>query len=99
MNTPSRRTFLALTGAGAAAVGAATVLPASLAGAQQVAGPELDAADFDAGAGASLSEAVLMVCVTDRATGEVTVIDGEAEVTLTDPALAQRIAQLSGKGA
>ena len=99
MSTSSRRTFLAFTGAGAAAVGAAAVLPASLAGAQSVADHELDAADFDAGAGASLSEAVLMAFVTDRATGEVTVIDGETEITLTDPALASRIAQLSGKGA
>lgn len=99
MNTSSRRHFLAVTGAGAAAVGAATVLPSSLAGAQQRADQEVNEADFDAGAGVSLADTVLMACVTDVSAGEVTVINGDAEITLTDPALAQRIAQLSGKGA
>jgi hypothetical protein len=47
----------------------------------------------------ALAETVLMACVTDASAGEVTVINGEAEITLTDPALARRIAQLSGKGA
>ena len=99
MNKSSRRRFLAVTGAGAVAAGAATVLPASLAGAQQRAGQEINEADFHGGAGASLSDPVLMACVTDVASGEVTVINGEHEIAVTDSALAQRIAQLSGKGA
>jgi hypothetical protein len=99
MTTSSRRHFLAITGAGAAAVGAATLLPASLAGAQPQAESMINATDFDSGAGTSLSDTVLLACVHDAATGELTVINGSDEITLTDPALARRIAQLSRKGA
>jgi hypothetical protein len=99
MNTSSRRHFLAITGAGAAAAGVATVLPASLAGAQPDPDHTLREADFDSGAGPSLSDTVLLAYVSDPSAGEVTVINGADEVTLVDPALAQRIAQLSGKEA
>lgn len=95
MNKSSRRHFLAVTGAGAAAAGAAAVLPASLATAQQRSDTMIDA---EAG-GAPLADAVLMALVTDQVTGEVTVINGADEITLTDLPLAGRIAQLSRKGA
>ena len=94
MNKSSRRYFLAVTGAGAAAAGAATLLPSSPASAQRVE----SMIDAEAG-GVPLADAVLMACVTDAAAGEVTVIHGAEEITLTDPALAQRIALLSRKGA
>jgi hypothetical protein len=99
MSKSSRRHFLTVTGAGAAAVGAAAVIPTSLASAQHRPAPEVNSADFDSGAGAPLSETMLMACVSDVSAGEVIVIKGENEITLTDQALAQRIAQLSRKGA
>jgi hypothetical protein len=99
MNRSSRRHFLAVTGAGAAAAGAATVLPSALGGAQHSAAQQIDQTDFDAGAGAPLSETMLMACVTDASAGEVTVINGAHEITVSDPNLARRIAQLSRKEA
>lgn len=98
MNKSSRRHFLAVTGAGAAAAGTAALLPASLAGAQQVDG-QINEADFDPQAGTSLEDAVLIALVTDVSTGELVVINGADELTITDPALTHRIAQLSTKGA
>lgn len=95
MNKSSRRHFLAVTGAGAAAAGAAAVLPSSLATAQQRGDSLIDAET----GGVPLSDAVLMACVTDAAAGEVTVINGAEELTVTDPGLAHRIATLSRKGA
>lgn len=98
MNTSSRRHFLAVTGAGAAAAGAAALLPASLAEAQQIDGKP-DDADFEAQAGSSLNDTVLIAVVTDVSAGELVVMNGPDEITLTDQALTQRIAQLSRKGA
>jgi hypothetical protein len=99
MNKSSRRHFLAASGAGVAAAGAATLLPAPLATAQQPqAESMINEADFEAGAGSSLSETVL-ACVSDASPDEVIVINGAAEITVTDPALAHRITQLSRKGA
>ncbi len=98
MTTSSRRHFLAVTGAGAAAAGAAALLPASMAGGRH-SDATLDQSDFDARAGTSLDDAVLMAVVTDRSAGELVVLNGADEVTVTDPALARQLAQLSRKGA
>lgn len=95
MNRSSRRHFLAVTGAGAAAAGAASVLPSPLATAQQRSETMIDAET----GGVPLADAVLMACVTDVAAGEVTVIHGAEEVTVTDPALAERIAWATRTGA
>lgn len=103
MNKSSRRHFLAVTGAGVAAAGATTVLPSAFATAQhstaQPIDQPIDQSDFDTAAGAPLSDTTLMACVTDASAGEITVIDGAHEITVSDPSLARRIAQLSQKEA
>jgi hypothetical protein len=99
MNKSSRRHFLAVTGAGVAAAGATTVLPSAFATAQHSTAQPIDQSDFDTAAGAPLSDTTLMACVTDASAGEITVINGGHEITVSDPSLAQRIAQLSEKEA
>jgi len=78
MNDPTRRGFLVIAGAGAAAVGAATVAPA--AGAAPVRAPS----------GAS---GPLVAYVSDMQSGEVTLMVGEREVVVHDRDLAARLAR------
>ena len=89
----SRRRFLAATGAGAVAVGAATVLPVTMASAAEApASPDVDS--FDA-----TDAAPVIVSVDDRATGRLSVMQGENEFTVNDPELAARINRLAAKRA
>jgi hypothetical protein len=84
MSDVSRRTFLAGVGATAAAVTAGAVLPEAALAATRDAGPEGDA-----------STSTLVVHVKNAATGELTVLSGDREVTVTDRRLAQRLARLA----
>jgi len=78
MNDPTRRGFLAIAGAGAAAVGAAAVAPAAA------------AAPVRAPAGAS---GPLVAYVSDMQRGELTLMVGEREVVVHDRELAARLAR------
>jgi TAT (twin-arginine translocation) pathway signal sequence len=80
---PNRRTFLAVSGAGVAAAGLAS-LPLQLA---QAAEPPLDPK--------SIGDDLLLACVDDLATGQITVVHGGSELTITDHDLARKIARLS----
>ena len=98
METPSRRSFLTATGAAAAAVGAATILPGSVADAQTLGGENaLNAVEFPDGG--PLASTLLVACVTDLERGEVTVINDNDEIRVTDPGLAGLIARISRSGA
>lgn len=91
MNDSTRRGFLAMTGAGVAAVGAAAVVPTAFASdrydkdPQETEGPAV--------------EGPLVAHVNDLSTGEVSVMVGEHEVTVVDRDLARKIARLSRTGA
>lgn len=78
MNDPTRRGFLVIAGAGAAAVGAATVAPAV--GAAPVRAP-------------SEASGPLVAYVSDMQSGEVTLMVGEREVVVHDRDLAARLAR------
>jgi hypothetical protein len=88
MYETSRRRFLAATGAGAVAVGAASIVPGGLAHATEGRGD----LDFD---GVS-SDTSIIVSIDDPATGRLTVMRGERELTVTDHELAARVAHLAG---
>ena len=90
----SRRRFLAATGAGAVAVGAAAVLPATMASAAEA--PASLEADLVEGTEGSVP---VIVSVEDAAAGLLSVMHGENEFTVTDPELAARITRLAAKGA
>jgi hypothetical protein len=81
----SRRNFLAVAGVGAAAAGAAAILPTGSAGAATPAsrGPA--------------HPGPLVAYVRDTATGEVAVHVGEREVVVHDRELALRIARIAGR--
>ena len=83
MEHPSRRTFLAVSGASVAAAGLAS-LPTQLAQAAEL--------PVDPG---KIGAAPLMACVDDLAKGQVTVVHGGTELTITDHDLARTIARLS----
>lgn len=87
MSDHSRRNFLKNVSIGAAAVGAATVLPAAVsAGAETpVTGPAHDGS--------------FAVWVKDAKSGEISVLVGATEVVHRDPALARKLAQIAGRGA
>ena len=97
MNTSSRRSFLAVTGVTAAGIGAAAILPGS-AEAQTSSGQAMSLQTVEAEVGVSLDDTVLLACVNDHEQGEVTVINGDAEITVIDHALARHIARLAGNG-
>jgi hypothetical protein len=91
MNGATRRTFLKTTGAGAAAVGAAALVPATPASAttgenSAVATPVLDAPATASGS--------LVAYVHDVASGEVSVMVEGREVTVTDHQLVAKLAQV-----
>ena len=98
MDTPSRRSFLAVTGATAAAIGAAAILPGSAAEAQTPAGHN-DLSAAESAAGGPLASTSLVACVTDLERGEVTVVTDDDEIAVTDPGLARLIARISRSGA
>jgi hypothetical protein len=84
MEHPSRRTFLAVSGAGIAAAGLAT-LPSQLASAAE---PPVDPN--------TMGDDLLLACVDDLSSGQVTVVRGGTELSITDHDLARKIARLSG---
>ena len=88
MNETSRRRFLAATGAGAVAVGTASVVPGTLANAAEAPG----SLDHDGVAG----DASIIVSMDDPASGQLTLMRGERELTVTDHELAARLARLAG---
>jgi hypothetical protein len=94
MSESSRRQFLAATGAGAVAIGAATVVPATMASAAE-APASLEADLFEGTEGA----VPVIVSVEDLAAGLLSVMHGENEFTVTDPELAARITRLAAKEA
>ena len=92
MNQPSRRQFLAATGAGAVAVGSVTTLSGVLA-------ESAAAADGGAAEHGPYDEAVpVIVTLDDGKTGRLSVMHGEREFTVVDAQLAARIARLAAKG-
>ncbi len=92
MTQPSRRQFLAVSGAGAVAVGAATIVPASLAAAAEAPGQDLDS---EHGVDALLDDSPMIVSVDDLASGQLSIMHGDREFSVTDHALAQRIAHIA----
>lgn len=92
MNQPSRRQFLAATGAGAVAVGSVTTLSGVLAG-------PAAAAEGDASEHSSHNEAdPVIVTLDDGKAGRLSVMHGDREFTVVDAKLAARIARLAAKG-
>ena len=92
MNESSRRQFLAVSGASAVAVGAAAVVPVSMAGGAQSAG---DGIDVEHGPDGLLEEGPMIASVEDLASGTVSVMHGEREYIVTDHELARRIARIA----
>ncbi len=88
MNETSRRRFLAATGAGAVAVGTASVVPGALAHAAEASG----SLDVDGVTG----DASIIVSIDDPARGQLMVMRGEREIAVTDHELAARLARLAG---
>jgi hypothetical protein len=91
MPDSTRRGFLALTGGGVAAAGAAAVAPALLAGGRDAgaAGPDLPEVKVDG---------PLIAYVSDVSTGELVVMVGEQEISAIDRELVGRIARLTRTG-
>ena len=83
MEHPSRRRFLAVSGGGIAAAGLASVVPQLASAAELPVDP------------AAIGEEPLMACVDDLAKGQVTLVHGGNELTVTDHDLARKIARLS----
>ena len=92
MNESSRRQFLAVSGASAVAVGAATVVPGAVANAAQ---SVRDGIEVEHGPDGLLDEGPMIASVDDLAAGTVSVMHGEREFTVTDHELARRIAQIA----
>ena len=86
MNQPTRRRFLAMTGAGAAAISAAAVAPGALASTRDTAGQQH-------GDDLGSVEGPIVAYVDDLSAGEVTVMVGEHEISVVDHDLAARIAR------
>lgn len=86
MAESSRRSFLVIAGAGAAAVGTAVALPAASADAAE---PRAAEAKGPAHPGP------LVAHVKNARTGEVAVFAGEKEVVVHDRDLAQRLARIA----
>ncbi len=94
MTDSTRRGFLVMTGAGAAAVGAAAVVPGAFASDRN---DSAVSADEQAAQGPAV-EGPLIAYVNDVSTGEVSVMVGDQEVTVVDRDLAAKIARLSRAG-
>ena len=88
MSDQSRRSFL--TGTGAAALGAVALPTISAATAAPT------AATTGAGASGAVRQDAVVAYVTDVAAGRITVMRGDDEIVVTDPALAWRIARQVG---
>jgi hypothetical protein len=84
MSTSSRRSFLILTGAGAAAAGVAAAVPASAAAAKPVKAPA-DAAP-------------LVAHISDPSSGEVILLVDDHEIVVHDPDLVGRITRAASTG-
>lgn len=82
MNDATRRTFLVAAGAGAAAVSVAAIAPGAASAASAV--------EPKAPSG-PLSGEPLVAYVRDASTGELTVMVGEREVQITNPALVSQL--------
>jgi hypothetical protein len=91
MNDSTRRGFLAMTGAGAAAVGAAAIVPSAFASNRPEGADKTAPEDYDVPA----VDGALVAYVHDVKTGEVSVMVGEHEVTVVDKSLAAKIARAS----
>ena len=87
VGTPSRRRFLAVSGAGVAAAGLVSVVPGTASAAEAPVDPK------------AVGDAPLLAVVDDLKKGRVTLVHGGTEQTVTDHDLARRIARLSTKGA
>lgn len=87
MSDSSRRGFLILAGAGAAAVGAAAVAPSASASSGVVASGSVNV------------EGPLVAYVSDVSRGEVSVMMGEREVVVQDLALCASLARVLTSGA
>ena len=87
VGTPSRRRFLAVSGAGVAAAGLVSVVPGTASAAEAPVDPK------------AVGDAPLLAVVDDLEKGRVTLVHGGSEQTVTDHDLARRIARLSTKGA
>jgi hypothetical protein len=81
MTTASRRTFLAATGTGAAAAAALTAAPTT------------HASPPDATPEVRGREPHLVAYIQDASTGQVTLLTGEDEVVVHDPALVRLLTQ------
>jgi hypothetical protein len=91
MENTNRRTFLAISGAGVAAIGVAAV-PTGLAGAAVTTSERTHEPPVDL---KEMGDELLLAAVTDLGRGEVTVVHGGVETVLTDHDLARKIARLS----
>jgi hypothetical protein len=91
MTNTNRRTFLAMSGAGVAAVGVAAV--PNLAGATESAS---EPSHKPHGGPAETEDELLLAHVTDLRKGEVTVVHGSVETTFVDRDLASKILKSSG---
>jgi hypothetical protein len=95
-NDPTRRGFLAATGAGAA-----TVATVALAGSAH-AGEPTRADRAEAGAShanlVAVGDGPLVVYLTDLASGRITFVAGEQRAVVTDRALAASLARRAGRG-
>jgi ubiquinol cytochrome c reductase Fe-S subunit len=85
MPDSTRRNFLLATGAGAAAVGVAAALPGS------AAGQTAESTALPAGA------QPLVAHVADPRSGSLTLLVGEREVTVHDPALVARLTRAASE--
>jgi hypothetical protein len=79
MSSSTRRGFLALSATGVATGAAVVVTPSAL------------AADTEAAGNASTASGPFVAYVHDAARGEVTIMRGEREVVVRDPALVRRL--------
>lgn len=91
MNEPTRRGFLAVTGAGAATV-AAVAVAGSAHGADSTPQAEPTADLPSAGTGP------LVAYLTDVSSGRITFVTGEEKAVVTDQALAATLLRRAGRG-
>ena len=95
MSDSTRRAFLAMTGTGAAAVGALIATPTAFGSSRAGGSTYIPSPDGQA----PPVEGPLVAYVDDARTGEISIMVGEREVTVVDKDLAARISRLTQPGA